>query len=95
MIMSKIKSMTYIKDNGDYSRRQVIVISEPRENYLVLDVTKLRLVDQQLLTENLSKLDEFRDEFIQEFEIMTGVSYNSLWRSFKPGGIEWEQENEI
>ena len=87
--------MTYIKANGDYSRRQVIVISEPRENYLVLDVSKLTPTDAELLSEYLDHVEEARTEFISEFEVITGIKYNSLWRSFKPGGIEWEQEDEI
>ena len=87
--------MSYIKDNGDFTKRQVIVISEPRENYLVLDVSKLTSTESNLLEALLCDVDEVRDATIADFETITGKQYNSLWRSFKPGGIEWDTEDEI
>lgn len=92
--MSKIQNISYIKANGDFTRRQVIVVSKPNPNYLTLDVSNLSETDQVLLTEYLVEMDNARNEVIAEFDLMTGNSYRSLWRSFKPEGIEWEKESE-
>jgi hypothetical protein len=86
--------MTYVKDNGDISIREVIVISEPRDNYLMLDVSKLSNNEVNLLLEAYKVIDKYRDDALGEFERVTGIKQNSLWRSFKPEGVEWNKEDE-
>jgi hypothetical protein len=91
----KIKRMVYTKDNGDISTREVIVVSAPRENYLVYDVTKLSEDQVKILLHYLNSIEEYREETFAELASVTGIRQNALWRSFKPGGIEWETEDEI
>ena len=93
--MHKIQLMRYTKDNGDMSEREVIVLSGPKELYLMYDISKLSNKESNLLLETLDDIDHYRDDAITEFEMITGIKQASLWRSFKPGGIEWIKENEI
>ena len=90
-----IKQMQYTKDNGDVSDRKVIVISKPRTNYLVYDVSKLTEDQIQYLEKTLQEAEEIRNSYIAEFEQITGKTERDLWRSFKPEGIEWITGNEI
>lgn len=89
-----IKQMRYTKDSGEVSERKVIVITRPRDNYLMYDVSNLS--DDQLATLKLTleEIDKFRDNAMADFELVTGVKQNSLWRSFKPGGVEWIESND-
>lgn len=87
----KIRSMTYTKDNGDVSEREVIVVSSPRENYLVYDVTKLNEKQRELLEHFIDSIDTYTDATWSELTSVTGIRQNNLWRSFKPGGINWEE----
>jgi len=89
-----IRTMQYTKANGDVSTRQVIVVANPKDNYLMYDVTKLTEKELQVLQEALTQIDEFRDNAIADFELLTGIKQASLWRTFKPEGIEWEQEDD-
>lgn len=90
----KIRQMVYTKDNGDSSKRVVAVISEPRENYLTLDLSKLTSDEIRYLKKLEDSVVDFREECYTEFEEVTGHKISSLWRSFKPGGIEWVTEND-
>ena len=87
----ELRPMTYTKDNGEVSDRQILVVSEPRENYLVYDVTKLSDEHLEILVDALAMAEEYRDNALADFELLTKVKVNSLWRSFKPGGISWEE----
>jgi hypothetical protein len=87
--MSKVKSMTYTKDNGEVSQREVIVVSPPRDLYLVYDVSKLTESQIQHLQSVLEEIDIYRNDCIADWEQETGLKQSSLWRSFKPGGINW------
>lgn len=89
-----IRTMQYTKANGEVSTRQVIVVSNPKENYLMYDVSKLTEKELQVLQEALKQTEEFRDNAIADFELLTGIKQASLWRTFKPEGIEWEQEDD-
>ena len=89
-----IRTMKYTKANGEASTRQVIVVSNPKENYLMYDVSKLTEKELQVLQEALKQTEEFRDNAIADFELLTGIKQASLWRTFKPEGIEWEQEDD-
>ena len=93
--MTELRSMLYTKDNGDSSKREVLIVAEPRVNYLMLDVTKLSNADLDILKEVYKFSDEYRDNAIADFELLTGIKHSSLWRSFKPEGIEWNTEDEI
>ena len=90
----KIRRMIYTKDNGDSSHRLVAVISEPRENFLALDLSKLTSDEVMYLKRLEDSVIDFRDECYTEFEDVTGHKISSLWRSFKPGGIEWVTEDD-
>lgn len=90
--MNKPKHMLYTKDNGEQSERLVVVVSAPKVNYLVYDVTKLNKTELDVLLDALTQAEEFRDNAIKDFELITGIKQSSLWRSFKPGGIEWTDE---
>ena len=87
----ELKSMTYTKDNGDVSQREVLVIAEPRDNYLTLDVTKVPDDDLDVLVEALVEANKQRDNAYADFELITGLKVSNLWRSFKPGGIDWKE----
>jgi len=87
--------MRYTKANGDASTRHVLVVSKPRENYLTYDVSELSEKELEVLTLALEQIDEYRDNAIKDFELLTGIQQASLWRTFKPEGIEWMTEDEI
>ena len=93
--MTKIKRMTYTKDSGEVSEREVIIVASPRDKYLVYDVTKLTEAEKGWLLKYMKEIDTYRDETFEELKSITGIRQNALWRSFKPEGIEWETENEI
>ena len=90
----KIRHMVYTKNNGDTTQRVVAVISEPRENYLTLDLSKLTSDEIMYLKKLEDSVVDFREECYTEFEEVTGHKISSLWRSFKPEGIEWVTEND-
>lgn len=90
----KVETVKYTKANGDKSTRHIVVVSKPRPYYLVYDVSKLSLKELDVLELALTQTEEFRDSAMKDFELLTGVSQASLWRSFNPEGIEWEQEDE-
>ena len=93
--MPRLQHCTYTKTNGETSERELIIVSQPRANYLVYDVTKLSEKELEVLLDALEQTEEFRDNAMKDFELITGIKQNSLWRSFKPEGIEWTTENEI
>ena len=90
----KVETVEFTKANGDKSTRHIVVVSQPRAIYLVYDVSKLSLKELDVLELALTQTEEFRDSAMKDFELLTGVSQASLWRSFNPEGIEWEQEDE-
>lgn len=90
----KIKSMVYTKDSGDKSERDVIVVSAPRNNYLCYDVTNLSYEDREVLISALYEAETCRDNCIADFELVTGQRQSTLWRSFKPEGIDWVLDND-
>lgn len=91
----KIRHFTYTKENGDESSRFAVIVLEPRENYLVYDISKLSTDETKYFLKAVQEIEDYREECLQEFEDVTGIKINSLWRSFKPGGIEWDLEDEI
>ena len=93
--MAQIKRMTYTKDNGEASTSDVIVVSAPRENYLVYDVSKLDEKLQGWLIKYLEEIEQYREDTFAELTSLTGIRQSNLWRSFKPEGIEWDKGNEI
>ena len=90
--MTELKYMTYTKVNGDISKRNVIVVSRPKKNYLVYDVTNLTNEQVNTLLKCLDIAEEQRQYAMSDFELLTGISEANLWRSFKPEGIEWDNE---
>lgn len=89
-----IRTMRYTKDSGEVSTRQVVVVSNPRSNYLVYDVSNLSEKELEILQDALNQSEEFRNNAIADFELLTGIKQSSLWRSFKPEGIEWITEDD-
>ena len=53
----------------------------------------IELTDSQLeyLEAALEEVEIYRNETMAEFEAVSDVKINSLWRSFKPGGIDWKE----
>jgi hypothetical protein len=86
--------MRYTKDNGETSLREVVVVSEPRANYLVYDVTKLSNKDLDVLRLALEQTEVFRDNALADFDLVSELKLWRLWRSFKPEGIEWIEEDD-
>lgn len=93
--MAQIKKLTYTKDAGDVSYRNVIVVSSPRKNFLVYDVSNLSEKQLDILQQSLNQIEEYRVNCMKDFELVTGIKQSSLWRSFKPEGCEWNDNDEI
>ncbi len=90
----KIKRMVYTKDNGERSHRLVAIVSEPKENYLTYDLSEFTSEEIMMFKHYMESVDNYREETFAEFEDVTGKKISSLWRSFKPGGIEWIEVND-
>ena len=91
----KIRRMTYTKDNGEVSDRLVAVVAEPKDNYLCYDISDFTHEEITMFHHYLESVEVYREETLKEFEDITGKKVSSLWRSFKPGGIEWIEDNDI
>lgn len=91
----KIRRMTYTKDNGEVSNRLVVVVSEPKENYLTYDISDFTDEEIRMFRHYLDSIENFREETFLEFEDITGKKISSLWRSFKPGGVEWDEKDDF
>jgi hypothetical protein len=81
--------MQYTKDNGDISERYVVVVSDPRKNYLCYDVSEFKDEELKMFKHYLDSIEQYQGDTLTEFEDVTGIKISSLWRSFKPEGIEW------
>lgn len=88
----KIKHMKYTKADGEVSHRLVGVVSEPRENYLTYDLSDFTGEEVTMLRHYVDSIENFKEETLKEFEDITGHKISTLWRSFKPGGIEWIED---
>ena len=51
----KIRRFTYTKDNGEVSERLAVIVSEPRKNYLVYDISSFEPQEVELLENILRK----------------------------------------
>jgi hypothetical protein len=89
---SKVKRFTYTKDSGETSNRLAIVVSKPRKNYLMYDVTDLNYDEIEYFRSMLAEIEGYRTQAELDFEKVTGKKVPTFWRSFKPEGIEWEDE---
>ena len=89
----KIRRMTYTKDNGDISNRIVAVVAEPKDNYLAYDISDFSEEEIKMFTHYLESVDTYREETLKEFEDITGKKISNLWRSFKPGGVKWKDND--
>lgn len=90
----KIKTFSYTKDNGETSTRKAIVVSEPRSNYLMYDVTDFSESELDTLIQALTEAETYRNNCLADFELLAGVKMSTLWRSFKPDGIVWDKDIE-
>lgn len=93
--MIEPKYVQYTKVNGEISLRQIIVVSKPRKDYLVYDVTNLSDEHLNVLMVALKEADTQRDNAMKDFELLTGIKQSSLWRTFKPEGIEWQNDGDM
>lgn len=91
----KIKRMQYTKDNGEVSNRLVVVVAEPKDNYLCYDISNFKDDEIRMLEHFLEAIEEYRNDTLLEFEDVTGIKINTLWRSFKPTGIEWDHKDDF
>jgi NADH:ubiquinone oxidoreductase subunit D len=85
----------YTKDNGERSNRLVAVVAEPKDNYLCYDVSSFSQKELEMFKHYLNSIDTYREETLKEFEDVTGIKISSLWRSFKPGGVEWDEKDDF
>ena len=86
--------MKYTKADGEVSYRLVGVVSEPRENYLTYDLSDFTSEEVMMLRHYVDSIENFREETLKEFEDITGHKISTLWRSFKPEGIEWIEDDQ-
>jgi hypothetical protein len=84
-----IRKFIYTKDTGKTSERSAIIITPPRDNYLMLDVSDLNTVEVQELREALAAADKNREE------VLDSVQDLIKWRSFKSEGITWTDKIEV
>ena len=87
--------MTYTKDNGEVSNRLIVVVAEPKDNYLCYDISNFTDEEIRMFQHYLDSIDQYREETFAEFEDITGKKISSLWRSFKPGGITWDERDDF
>ena len=91
--MAKRRWFIYTKDNGDMTERDALVVAEPRTLYLAIDMTKLPEGAADALVHLFESAEDYKEELLSEWEKEYDVIFRNLWRSFKPAGIEWTDEN--
>lgn len=69
------QTITYTKDDGSSSVRDVIVMSKPNANLMAIEVTELSAEQRQTLTATLERHAE-------ELKAL-----NVAWKAFKPANI--------
>ena len=82
----EVKEFYYTKSNGERSFRKLIVLRDPQQLYLGLDVTDMTPEQVEKLVEGIHEADAHRDVLFEELGV------GNRWRSFKPEGIEWVKE---
>jgi hypothetical protein len=76
----EIQYATYTRDNGEVSDRVIIILSEPSNYIMALDLTKIDKADQ-------TKVREFLLTQKQELQtFLTGIK--AEWKQFKPAGLK-------
>ena len=80
----KHKTFTYTKTSGESSDRHAVVMSEPRKNYLMIDLSLLNSDEKEEVLATMQEIEEFRNSRMAE------ISDLVHWRTFKPEGIEWQ-----
>ena len=81
----KTIAFTYTKENGDVSKRVLVVSNEPQKNVSGTDITSLSAVDQVSYTHVAKKI---RDNYLEELKNLNDlfdVTHN--FRQFKPTGM--------
>ena len=84
MSRPEVRSFVYTKSNGERSNRRVLIMSKPSHLYLGVEVDGLT---PQEIEDIQTAIEESRKEISAIMEY-----YNAPWKSFKPEGIEWEDE---
>lgn len=83
--MVTIKDFTYTKENGDVSDRVVVLLSQPSNNMLGIDITHL---DEE---ESDNFIEEFKElklaQRAQEAELLDKHDLKHNYRSFKLSGV--------
>lgn len=81
----KFLTFDYVDAKGKISKRQVIQLSAPQENYFCVDVAELEPVEMFDLQEELAAAEkdakELRDEILARFDI------SKNYRFFNPAGM--------
>ena len=89
----KHRTFKYTKDNGDESLREVLIVSEARQNHLCYDVSTLDNYQRAYLKHMDEVIKNKRIELEDAFALDTGIDISTLWRSFKPENIEWTNDS--
>lgn len=82
-----VTPVTYTKDNGETSDRDIIVISEPIDQYKALDVTDLTVEQrhtlQAILKEHKAGLEGF-------LSTIPTADHKPRWKNFKQAGLQFK-----
>jgi hypothetical protein len=74
-------NFTYTKDNGNTSERLALVISEPTDNYLMLDLSDLDAGEIDYVEQQFEAFMAERKALLSKYKLSTYV------KSFKGKGI--------
>ena len=81
----KTITFTYTKENGDVSRRTLVVSTEPVKNVSGIDISELEGVDQAAYVEEVKKAHmiylDMLSQINEEFDVVKN------YRQFKPEGM--------
>lgn len=81
-----IKHFTYTKPNGESSTRAVVVLREPTDMMLALDLTEFTEEEQVVYEEEVEQIQ------LMFKAAITDLGLGSQYRCFKKDGIEYENE---
>ena len=80
-----IKSFTYTKADGSSTDRVVLVLKEPTEMLLALDITEFSLEERAIY---IAEVEEAEDTFKQSIK---NAGLGSQYRFFKKEGISYSE----
>jgi len=83
----KLANFTYTKSDGSQSERATIVIKHPQKNYLMLDLSDLTEAEQETVIHVMEDVEYNKND------AMSQIGDLIKWRTFKPEGIEWHNND--